>query len=105
MAKTIVTSIRISPGLWARVEYYAKLDGVSPNACVVRFLDETFPEFKPPTVNVLPAPHRARAPKEKSAVRKVIKAASPDEVPGVFRASDLLTGPVKSKPGERLKKK
>lgn len=44
MASTIVKSIRISPELWARVEHYAKLDGISANACLVRYIDETLPD-------------------------------------------------------------
>ena len=45
--RTIVKSIRVTPELWAVLERYAEADKMTPNAVVVRFLEENLLEVEP----------------------------------------------------------
>jgi hypothetical protein len=80
MASSIVKSIRISIPLWARIEAQAKASGCSPNALIAHVLE----------VGTAPQDHpRAFAGK----------------VAPVNSVGKIAFGPVKPKPGARLKGK
>lgn len=111
MATTIVKSIRMVPGLWARVEESAVRLGVSPNAYVVSLIERGLGDpgvgadlpvrpVGPPEVR------RALVPVSRSrgAVKPDVRERIPEVVSGVEirKASDMLTvGPVGG--GSRLK--